>query len=149
VGLVGYLNLEVLDASQMDDLGGVMDEILAAPMKILAESEVSDNGEYTVGVDSEDEEFFYGRGNHNPVAPELKTGARVAYLRQEGDEMYLGYVVAVHGDRKGVPPFYTAYLEGLGENNVMGQRIFPVAAQEEQLPPCVISSATPLFFQGL
>jgi hypothetical protein len=55
----------------------------------------------------------------------------VVYLGQEGDEMCLGYVVAVHGDGKGGPPFHAAYLEGLGEKQVEGQRIFPVAAQEE------------------
>jgi hypothetical protein len=53
----------------MDDLGGVTDEILAAQMEILAENEVSDNGEETVGEDSEDEELFVGRGTHNPEAP--------------------------------------------------------------------------------
>jgi hypothetical protein len=35
--------------------------------------------------------------------------------------MHLGYVVAVHGDGKGGPPFYTAYLEELGEKQVEGQ----------------------------
>jgi hypothetical protein len=49
------LKLEGLDAAQMDDLGGVTDEILAAQMEILAENEVSDSGEGTVGEDSEDE----------------------------------------------------------------------------------------------
>jgi hypothetical protein len=44
------LNLEGLDATQMDDLGGVRDEILAAQMEILAKNEVSDSGEETVGV---------------------------------------------------------------------------------------------------
>jgi hypothetical protein len=38
----------------MDDLGGVTDEILAAQMEILAENEVSDSGEETVGGDSEE-----------------------------------------------------------------------------------------------
>jgi hypothetical protein len=112
-GLFGDLKMEVIDAYQMDDLGEVTDEILAAQMEILAENEVSDSGEDTVGEDSEDEESFSGKGTHNPVAPEFKSGARVLYLGQEGDEMQLGYVVAVHGDGKGGPPFYTAYLEGL------------------------------------
>jgi hypothetical protein len=49
--------------------------------------------------------------------------------------MCLSYVVAVHVDRKGGPPFYTAYLEGLGEKQVEGQRLFPVASQDEQPPP--------------
>jgi hypothetical protein len=49
------LKLEGLDAAQMDDLGGVTDEILAAQMEILAENEVSDSGEDTVGEYSEDE----------------------------------------------------------------------------------------------
>jgi hypothetical protein len=66
--LFGDLKLEGLDAAQMDDLGGVRDEILAAQMKILAENEVSDRGEDTVDEDSEDAESFYGRGTHNPVA---------------------------------------------------------------------------------
>jgi hypothetical protein len=43
------LKLEGLDATQMDDLGGVTDEILAAQMEILAENEISDSGEETVG----------------------------------------------------------------------------------------------------
>jgi hypothetical protein len=50
--LLGDLNLEGLDAAQMDDLGGVTDEIMAAQMEILAENEVSDSGKDTVGVES-------------------------------------------------------------------------------------------------
>jgi hypothetical protein len=38
------LKLEGLYASQMNDLGGVTDEILVAQMEILAENEVSDSG---------------------------------------------------------------------------------------------------------
>jgi hypothetical protein len=66
------LKLEGLDATQLDDLGGVMDEILAAQMEILAENEVSDSGEEMGGVDSEDEDSFSGRGTHNSAAPEFK-----------------------------------------------------------------------------
>jgi hypothetical protein len=62
--------------------------------------------------------LFNGRGTRNPVSPEFKAGTIVIYLGQEGDEMRLGYVVAVHGDGKGGPPFYTAYLEGIGEKQV-------------------------------
>jgi hypothetical protein len=87
-----------------------------------------------VGGDEEDEESFSGRGTHNPAAPEFKAGSRIVYLGQEGDEMILGYVVAVHGDRKGYPPFYTAYLEGFGEKQVEGHRFFPVEAQYDQPP---------------
>jgi hypothetical protein len=47
-GLLGDLNLEGIDAAQMDDLGGATDEIVAAQMEILAENLVSDNGEDTV-----------------------------------------------------------------------------------------------------
>jgi hypothetical protein len=47
----------------------------------------------------------------------------------------LGYGVAVHGDGERGPPFYTVYLEGLGETQIEGQRIFPVAAQEDQVTP--------------
>jgi hypothetical protein len=36
----------------MDDLGGVTGEIIVAQMEILAENEVSDIGEDTVGEDS-------------------------------------------------------------------------------------------------
>jgi hypothetical protein len=36
-GLFGDLKLEGLDAAQMNDLGGVTDEILVAQMKILGE----------------------------------------------------------------------------------------------------------------
>jgi hypothetical protein len=115
------LKLEGLDAAQMDDLGGVTDEIIAAQMEILAENEVSDSGEETVGADSEDEDSFSGRGTHNPAAPEFKAGARIVYLGQEGYEMLLGYVVAVHGDGKGGPPFYTVYIEGLGGKQVEEQ----------------------------
>jgi hypothetical protein len=67
--LLGDLNLEGLYAAQMNDLGGVTDEILAAQMEILAENEVLDSGEDTVGADSEDGESFSGRGTHNPVVP--------------------------------------------------------------------------------
>jgi hypothetical protein len=133
-GLFGDLKLEGLDAAQMDDLGGVMDEIIAARMEILAENEVSDSGEDTVVEDWEDEESFSGKGTHNPAAPEFKAGARVVYLGQEVNEMRLGYAVAVYGYGKGGPPFYTAYLEGLGEIQVEGQRLFHVAAQEEHPP---------------
>jgi hypothetical protein len=48
--------------------------------------------------------------------------------------MRLCYVVAVHGDGKEGPPFYTAYIEGLGGKQVEGQRLFPVAAQDDRLP---------------
>jgi hypothetical protein len=92
------LNLEELDAAQMDDLGGVTDEILPAQMEILAENEVSDSGGDIVGADSEDEESFSGRGTHNPLAPEFKDVGRVVYLGQRDDEMQLGYDVVVHGD---------------------------------------------------
>jgi hypothetical protein len=144
------LKLEGFDAAQMDDLGGVMDEILAAQMEILAKNEVSDIVEETLGEDSEDEESFAGRGTHNPSAPELKAGARIVYIDQEGDEILLGYVVTVHGDGKGGPPFYTAYLEGRGGKQVEGQRLFPVAAQDDQPPPpCIHPSPILLFFQGL
>jgi hypothetical protein len=112
------LKLERLDATQMDDLGGVTDEIIAAQMEILAENEVSDSGKETVGDDSEDEESFSGRGTCNPAAPEFESGARIVYLGQEGDEIILGYVVAVHGDGKGGHPFYTAYLEEFGGNRL-------------------------------
>jgi hypothetical protein len=50
-GVLRDLNLEGLYAAQMDDLGGVTDEILSAQMEILAENEVSDSGEDTVGAD--------------------------------------------------------------------------------------------------
>jgi hypothetical protein len=89
-----------------------------------------------VDEDSDDEESFFGKGNHNHAAPEFKAGGRILYLGQEGDEMRLGYVVAVHGDRKGGPPFYTTYLEGLGEKQVEVQRLFPVDAQEGHPPLC-------------
>jgi hypothetical protein len=75
--------LEGLDATQIDDPGWVMDEILAAQMEILAELEVSDSGEETVGDDSEDEKLFSGRATHNPAAPEFKAGARIVYFGQE------------------------------------------------------------------
>jgi hypothetical protein len=45
------LKLEGLYAAEMDDLGGVTDEILATQMEILAENEVSDSGEDTMGED--------------------------------------------------------------------------------------------------
>jgi hypothetical protein len=48
--------LEGLDAAQMNDLGGVTDEIQAAHMEILAENEVSDSEEDTVGEDLGNEE---------------------------------------------------------------------------------------------
>jgi hypothetical protein len=38
------LKLEGLDAAQMNDLGGVTDEILAAQMEILSKNEVSESG---------------------------------------------------------------------------------------------------------
>jgi hypothetical protein len=80
--LFGDLKLEGLDAAQMYDLGGVTDEILAAQMEILAENKVSSSGEDTMGEDSEDEDSFSGKGTHNPVSPEFKSGTRVVYLGQ-------------------------------------------------------------------
>jgi hypothetical protein len=109
-GPFGDLKLEGLDSAQMNDLGVVTGKIIATQMEILAEKEVSDSGEDTVGEDSDDEESFSGKGTHNPAAREFKAGARIVYLGQEGDEIRLGYVVAVHGDGKGGPPSYTAYL---------------------------------------
>jgi hypothetical protein len=102
---LGNLNLEGLDAAQMDDQGGVTDEILADQIKILAVNEVLDSGEETMGVESEDEESFSGRGTHTTVATYFKAGDRVLYLGKEGDGMRLGYVDAVHGEGKGGPPF--------------------------------------------
>jgi hypothetical protein len=150
--LFGDLKLEGLDTAQMNVLVGVTDDFLAPQMEILAGNEVSDSGEDTVGEDSDDEESFPGKGNHNPAVPEFKAGAGIVYLGQEGDEVRLCYDVAVHGDGKGDPPFYTAYLEGLGGKQVEGQRLFPVAAQDDQpllCPPQSHPSPTPLFFQGL
>jgi hypothetical protein len=54
--LFGDLKLIGLDAVQMNDLGGVEDEILAAQMEILAENEVSDSGEDNVGEDFDGED---------------------------------------------------------------------------------------------
>jgi hypothetical protein len=93
--------------------------------------------------------LFSGRGTHNPAAPEFKAGARIIYLGHEGDEMILGYIVTVHGYGKGFPPFYTAYLEGFGEKQIEGHRLFPVADQDDQPPPVSVpvpshsSSRTP------
>jgi hypothetical protein len=63
------LKLEGLDEAQMDDLGGVTYETLAAQMEIIDQNKVSDSGEDTVGEDSEDEESFSGRGTNTPAAP--------------------------------------------------------------------------------
>jgi hypothetical protein len=138
-GLFGDLNLEGRDDAQMDDLG-VTDQILSAQMEILAEIEILDSGEDTMGEDSEDEDSFFGRETHNPVAPDLKAGSRVVYIGQEGDEMHLGYVVSVHGYSKGGPPFYTAYLEGLGEKQVEGQRISLFLLKRNPPPLCPFHS---------
>jgi hypothetical protein len=40
-----------------------------------------------VGEDLDDDESFSGKGTHIPVAPEFKSGTRIVYLGQEGDEM--------------------------------------------------------------
>jgi hypothetical protein len=48
--------------------------------------------------------------------------------------MIQGYVVAVHGDGKGTPPFYTSYIEGFWGKQVEGHRLFPVAAQDDNPP---------------
>jgi hypothetical protein len=147
-GLFVDLKLEGLDATQMDDLGGVTDEILEAQMEILAENEVYDSGKYTMGEDPEDEESFSGRGTHNHATPEFKAGDSIVYLGQEGDENLLGYVVAGHGDGKGGPPFYTAYLEGLGGKQVEGQQLFPVADQDDQPPPLCPPQSHPTLLPG-
>jgi hypothetical protein len=72
-GLFVDLKLEGLNAAQMNDLGGVKGEIIAAQMENLAENEVSDSGQDTVGEYSDDQESFSGKGTHNPAAPELYT----------------------------------------------------------------------------
>jgi hypothetical protein len=66
------------------------------------------------------------------------------YLVQEGDEIILGCVVTVHGDKKGHPPFYTAYLEGFGEKQVEGHWLFPVAAQDDPPPRPPVSVPVPV-----
>jgi hypothetical protein len=142
------LKLEGLDATQMDDLGGVTDEILAAQMEILAENELSDSGEETVGDDIADDESFSGRSTHNLESPEFKSGARILYLGQEGDEIIMGYVVISNGDGKGGPPFYTVYLEGFGEKQVEGHRLFPVTSQDDQPPPLCPSEYHQDLFPG-
>jgi hypothetical protein len=68
-GVIGIFKFEGLDADQMDDLGGVKDEILAAQMEIWAENDVLDSGEDTMGGDSEDESSSKGKWTHNPGAP--------------------------------------------------------------------------------
>jgi hypothetical protein len=50
--------------------------------------------------------------------------------------MFLGYVVAVHGDGKGGPPFYTAYLEGLGENRLKDSDFFLSMLKMISSPTC-------------
>jgi hypothetical protein len=63
--------------------------------------------------------------------------------------MLLGYVVAVRGGGKGGPPFYTAYLEGLGGNRLKYSDFFLWMIKMIIPPPCVRPSPIPLFFQGL
>jgi hypothetical protein len=134
---LGDLNLEGFDAAHMDDLGGIPYEFLAAHMDFLAENEVSDGGEDTVGGDSEDEGYFKGKGTRDPGTPEFITGARVVYIGQGGDEIHLGYVVEVHVDGGGGSLYYTVNLEGIGEKQTEGHRLFPVASdsQEKLSPP--------------
>jgi hypothetical protein len=132
--LLSDLNLEGLDAAQMDDLGGVTGDILAAQMKILAEHKVSDSGEDTVGGDSEDEGSSKSKGTHNPGAPEFKTGACAVYLGQGGDEMRLGYVLEVYVDGGGGHLYYTANLEGIGEKQAEGHPLFPVTSDSQEKP---------------
>jgi hypothetical protein len=90
-----------------------------------------------------------GRGTNNPAAPEFKAGARIVYLGQEGDDMILGYVVAVHGDGKGGPPFYTAYIEGVGGDRLKDINCFMWLLKMITPPPCVHPGPIPVFFQGL
>jgi hypothetical protein len=91
---------------------------------------------------------FYGRGTHNPAAPEFKAAAIIVYIGQEGDDMILGYDVAVHGDGKGGPPFYTVYLEGFGGKQVEGHQLFHVAAQDDQPPPLCPPQSHPTLLPG-
>jgi hypothetical protein len=95
-----------------------------------------------VGVDSEDAFYLSGCGTHNPVAPELKAGARVFNLGQGGDEMCLGYVITAHMDKEGGSSFYTVNLEGFGEKQIEGYCLFPLASdsREEPAPTCATSS---------
>jgi hypothetical protein len=102
-----------------------------------------------VGEDSDDEESFSGKGTHNPAAPEFKAGARIVYLGKEGDEMRLGYVVAVHRDGKGGPPFYLAYIEGLGGGDRLKDSDYFLWHLQMISPPCVHPIPIPLFFQYL
>jgi hypothetical protein len=106
-GLFVDLKLKGLDAAQMNDLGGVMDEILAAQMEIIAENEVSASGEDTMGEDSEDEESFAGKGTHNPAAPEFKAGAIIVYLGQKSQGPTIQRISLLQDrrqDEQGAPP---------------------------------------------
>jgi hypothetical protein len=142
------LKLEGLDATQIYDLGGVTDDIMAAQMEILARNEVSDSGEETVGDDSEDDGSFSGRGNHDPAAPEFKDGARIVYLGQEGDKVIIGYVLMVHRDGKGCPPSTPRIWKDLEKNRLkdIGSLLWRLKMNS---PPCVRHSTIPLFFQDL
>jgi hypothetical protein len=48
--------------------------------------------------------------------------------------MRLGYVMTVHQDGEGGPPFYTMNLEGVGEQQTEGERLFPVATDSSHSP---------------
>jgi hypothetical protein len=67
-------------------------------MEILADNEISDIGEDTVGGDSEDEVYFQEKGTHNPGAPEFKSGARVVNLGWGGDDRCMGHFAELHMD---------------------------------------------------
>jgi hypothetical protein len=62
--------------------------------------------------------------------------------------MSLGYVAAVHEYEEGGAPFYTLYLEGLGEKQIEGHHLSPVVDQEEQPPPLCPSQCHPTLFPG-
>jgi hypothetical protein len=129
-GVLGDLNLEGLDAAQMDDLGGVTDEI-------LAENEVSDSGEDNMDADSEDDDVsFSGRGTQNPVAPEFKAGDRVVYLGERGDEMHLGYYVTVHGDREGGGAFIHSKFGRIWWKTIEGQCLSLLLLKRSLCPMC-------------
>jgi hypothetical protein len=46
-------------------------------------------------------------------------------------------------------PFYTVNLEGFGENRLKNNAFFPVASQEDHMPPSACSSVIPLLLQDL
>jgi hypothetical protein len=114
-------------------------------MEIIAENEVSDSGEDTVGEDSEDEELFSLRvtmcNQSSKLGPEWYTLVKKV-MRCVWDML----LQSMETGKEGLLSTHHIW-KGLVKNRSRDSEFYLFLLK--RTPPCVRSSATPLFFQGL